>query len=133
MSQVVIGNTIGIYKDNVLIGCLTSNSFSSTNEEIPTTCKDNNGAYQMRPGSNTAEMPFEGNFNPAATYGLSDLLGIHKNRTRVGVKMADTESGLYIIGYAYLNTLEWSGALNAASTFSGAFKVDGSWDYGTET
>lgn len=131
--SVVLGNTIGLYVNNVLIGCLTSTSFSSTNEEIPTTCKDNGGAYQFRPGSNTAEMPFEGNFNPAAAYGLEDLLGIHKNNTRVGVKMMDTESGLYVIGYAYMPTLEWTGPLNAASTFSGTLKVDGVWDYGSDT
>lgn len=131
--SVVIGNTIGLYVDNVLIGCLTSNSFSSTNEEIPTTCKDNNGAYQFRGGSNTAEMPFEGNFEPTAGYGLEDLLGVHKNKTRVGVKMLDTESGLYVIAYARLNTLEWTGPLNAASTFTGTMKIDGEWDYGTET
>lgn len=127
---VVIGNTIGIYVNNVLIGCLTSNSFTSTNEEIPTTCKNNNGAYQFRPGSNTAEMPFEGNFDPASTYGLIDLLSVHKNRTRVGVKQYDTESGLYITGYAYMPTLEWTGGLNEASVFSGTFKVDGEWAYG---
>jgi hypothetical protein len=131
--SVVIGNTIGLYVNNVLIGCLTSNSFSSTNEEIPTTCKDNGGAFQFRQGSNTAEMPFEGNFEPTATYGLEDLLGIHKNKTRVGIKMFDTESGLYVIGYAYMPTLTWDGPLNAASTFSGTMKIDGEWSFGSDT
>jgi hypothetical protein len=131
--SVVLGNTVGVYVNNVLIGCLTNNSFSSTNEEIEVTCKDNNGARQVRGGSNSAEMPFEGNFNPAATYGFEDLVGVHKNKTLVGVKQFDTESGFYITGYAYLNSLEWTGPLNAASTFSGTFTVSGEWNYGSDT
>lgn len=131
--SVVIGNTIGLYVNNQLIGCLTSNSFNSTNEEIPTTCKDNNGAYQFRGGTNTAELPFEGNFDPASSYGLEDLLGIHKNNTQVGFKMLDTESGLYVIGYGRIPTLSWTGALNAAATFSGTLKCDGPWSFDTTT
>jgi hypothetical protein len=130
--MVEIGNDILLYVNNQVIGCLTSNEFNSTNEQIDVTCKDNNGARQVRPGSNTASLPFEGNFNPASGYGFEDLLSVHKNKTRVGVKQALT-NGLYVIGYAYLNTLNWTAPLNAASTFSGQFDVDGEWDYGTET
>lgn len=131
--MVVIGNTIGIYVDNQLIGCLTSNSFESQNEEIEVTCKDFNGARQIRGGSNSASMPFEANFNAASTFGFVDLIAIHKNRTRVGVKQYDTESGVYIIGYAFLNQLSWTAPLNDASTFTGEFTVDGEWSYGTNT
>ena len=130
---IVIGNTVGIYVNNQLIGCLTNNSFSSTNEEIEVTCKDNNGARQVRAGSNTSEMTFEGNFEPASTYGFEDLITVHKNKTLVGIKQADSESGLWIAAYGYLNTLEWTGPLNAASTFSGTFAISGEWTTGTET
>ena len=131
--MVVIGNTIGIYVNNQLIGCLTSNSFESENEEIEVTCKDFNGARQVRGGTNSASMPFEGNFNPTSSFGFLDLLAIHKDRTRVGVKQYDTESRIYVIGYAFLNTLSWTAPLNDASTFTGEFTVDGEWDYGTNT
>jgi hypothetical protein len=131
--MIVLGNTVGIYVNNQLIGCLTSNSFSSTNEEIDVTCKDQGGARQVRAGGNTAEMPFEGNFEPASTYGFEELLSIHKNKTLVGIKQYDTESELYVQAYAYLNTLEWTAPLNAASTFSGTFTISGEWSYGTAT
>jgi hypothetical protein len=131
--SIVIGNTMGLYVNNQLIGCLTSNSFSSTNEEIEVTCKDGNGARQVRGGSNSAEMTFEGNFEPASSYGLDDLLSVHKNKTLVGIKQYDTESELYVAAYGYLNTLEWTGPLNAASTFSGTFTVSGEWSYATGT
>lgn len=132
--MIVNGNKIGVYVNEQLIGCLTSNDFSSTNEEIDVTCKDNDGARQVLPGGNTSEITFEGNFDPASSYGFEDLLGVHKDKTRVGIKYAQSGSGgVYIIGYAYLNTLSWSGPLNAASTFSGTFSLDGPWTHNTTT
>lgn len=126
---VVNGNDIGLYVEGQLIGCLTSSSFESQNEEIDVTCKDNGGARQTLPGGNQSSMPFDGFFNPASTYGLEDLVAVHYNKTRVWVKQQyDT---LTITGYAYLNTLNWSAPLNAGSTFSGTFTVDGLWSYST--
>lgn len=127
---VVNGNNVGLYVNNQLIGCLTNCEFSSTNEEIDVTCKDNNGARQILPGGQSWSISFEGNFNPASTYGFEDLIGIHNLRTRVGVKLDDS-TNLNVVGYAYLNTLSWTGPLNAASTFSGEFTGDGVWDYST--
>jgi len=126
----VNGNDVGIYVEGQLIGCLTNASLSSTNQEIDVTCKDDSGARKVLPGGRTAEITFEGFFDPAATYGLQDLVAVHKNRTRVWVKMSyDGSDSLTITGYAYLNQLEWTGPLNAGSTFSGTFTVDGDWGY----
>ena len=124
------GNEVGIYVEGTLIGCLTNASFSSTNAEIDVTCKDDSGARKVLPGGNQAEISFEGFFDPAATYGLQDLMSIHKNRTRSWVKMEYTETdALAVTAYAYLNTLEWTGPLNAGSTFSGAFTIDGEYTF----
>jgi hypothetical protein len=131
---IVNGNKIGVYVDNVLIGCLTSNDFTSSNTEVEVSCKDNDGARQILAGGNEASISFEGNFDNAATYGLDELLGVHKNKTRVGIKFADaTAGGIYVIAYAYLNELTWSGPLNAATTFSGTFSIDGAWSFGSDT
>lgn len=131
---IVNGNKIGVYVNNQLIGCLTSNDFTSSNEEIEVTCKDNDGARQVLAGGNSASITFEGNFDVASTYGLEDLLSVHKDKIRVGIKFADSSSGgLYVTAYAYLNELTWTGPLNAATTFSGTFSVDGVWNYGTTT
>lgn len=130
---VVNGNDIGLYVNNQLIGCLTSSGFNSQNDEIDVTCKDNNGARQTIPGGSKASMPFAGMFNPSSTYAFKDLLSVHKNKTRVGVKMELNTAGeaIFITGYAYLNKLDWTAPLNAGSTFSGEFTVDGEWAYGT--
>lgn len=129
---VVNGNAVGLYNNNQLIGCLTNTTFNGTNEEIVVTCKDNNGARQVLPGGQTADIPFAGNYDPAASYGMEELIGIWLNKTRVGVKQA-IEDGFFIAGYAYLNTISWEGPLNAASTFSGTFTFDGPVTIGTET
>jgi hypothetical protein len=126
----VNGNDVGIYVEGSLIGCLTNATFSSSNEEIDVTCKDNDGARAILPGGQTAEVTFEGYFDPAATYGFQDLVAINKNRTKVWVKMSyDGTDSLTITGYAYLNQIEWTGPLNAGSTFSGTFTIDGGWNY----
>lgn len=127
---VINGNDIGLYVEGTLIGCLTSSSFSSQQQEIDVTCKDNSGARQVLPGGNQAEFSFEGMFNATATYGFADLVAVHANRTRVWVKML-YDGELAVTCYAYLNQIEWSAPLNAGSTFSGTFTVDGSWSYST--
>ena len=121
---VVNGNTISIYVDNVIIGCLTNATTSLSRASIETTCKDNGGARTFIPGGDQATFSFDGNYNPASTQGFSDLVGIWENKTRVGIKMYDTDSGYSIVCYAYLPTLTWTGPLNAAATFSGSFESD---------
>jgi len=130
--MIVNGNDVGLYVNNQLIGCLTNTTFNGTNEEIVVTCKDNNGARQVLPGGQTADIPFAGNYNPASQYGFEELIGLWINRTRVGIKQG-IEDGFYIAAYAYLNSISWEGPLNAASTFSGTFTIDGPVEVGTET
>jgi len=124
------GNDIGLYVEGQLIGCLTSNSFQSTDSEIPVTCKDNGGAKQVLAGENASEFPFEGFFNPASTFGFQDLIAIHKNKTRVWVKQQLTGE-LSVTCFAKLLTITWTAPLNAGSTFSGTFTVDGAWSFTT--
>lgn len=131
----VKGNSLLVYVNDVAIGCLNNNEFSSTNEEIDATCKDNDGAYDSLSGGNTATINFDGTFDSDASYGLDDLLGIHKNKTEVAIRMGVAGSGGQYIqaARAALNTLSWSGPLNAATVFSGTFNIRGTWSYGTHT
>jgi hypothetical protein len=123
---VLNGNSIGVYVGGQLIGCLTNASFSSTNNTVDVTCKDNNGDRAILPSGNSATVDFEGLFNPSSTYGLADLVDIHKNKTEVSIAIGD-QANLTIYAQAYLNTLSFSGPLNAATTFSGTFEITGSW------
>lgn len=131
----VKGNSLLVYVNDVAIGCLNNNEFTSTNEEIDATCKDNDGAYDSLSGGNTATITFESTWDTDATMGLEQLLEIHKDKTEVALRMGVSgTSGLYIqAARAVLNTLTWSGPLNAATTFNGTFQIRGTWDYGTHT
>lgn len=123
---VINGNNIGVYVGGQLIGCLTNATFSSTNSTIDVTCKDNSGDRAILPSGNSATVEFEGLFNPSSTYGLQDLVDIHKNRTEVSIGIGD-QTTLTIYAQAYLNTLSFTGPLNAATTFSGTFEISGTW------
>src|SRR5687767_6333554 len=111
------GNSLLVYINDVAIGCLNDNEFTSENAEIPTTCKDNDGQETTLPGGNTAAISFSGTYDTSATYGLSQLLDAHKNKNEIGVRMGISGSGgLYIQSTsAYINSMTWSGPLNAAT------------------
>lgn len=130
---VINGNNIGVYVGGQLIGCLTNATFSSTNTTIDVTCKDNNGDRAIIPSGNSATIEFEGLFNPSSTYGLDDLLNIHYNKTKVTIGIGDSGYAssvtVYVSAEAYLNTLSFTGPLNAATTFSGTFEITGPWTY----
>lgn len=132
--MILNGNQLLLFLDGQVIGCTDNCEFSSTNETIDATCKDNNGARQVLSGSNSWTVTFSGLWDFASALGPRQLAAIHKNKTRVGIKMAVTDAagtelagGDYIIGYALLNQLTITGPLNAAATFSGTLEGDGEW------
>lgn len=127
---VLNGNSIGVYVGGQLIGCLTNASFNSTNNVVDVTCKDNSGQRAIIPSGNSATVDFEGLFNPSSTYGLDDLLNIHKNKTEVEITIGDN-TNLTVAADAYLMSLSFTGPLNAATTFSGTFEITGTWTYTT--
>lgn len=132
---VINGNDIGVYVGGQLIGCLTNATFNSTNTTVDVTCKDNSGQRAVIPSGNSATIEFEGLFNPSSTYGLEDLLQIHKNKTEITVAIGNSNyastSTIHVTAQAYLNTLSFTGPLNAATTFSGTFELTGAWTYNT--
>lgn len=125
---VVNGNDVGLSIGSQLIGCLTNATFSSQNEEIDVTCKDNDGAKETLQGGNTATITFEGLFNPASSFGVSDILPLHKDKTQINWHFGDNEN-LTMHGLGYISQLEFAAPLNAGTTFSGTISVTGTWTY----
>jgi hypothetical protein len=130
----VKGNSLLVYVNDVAIGCLNGNEFSSENTEIDTTCKDNDGQETSIPGGNKAEITFNGTFETSSTLGFKELLALHKNKTECNVRMGITGGGgVYIDSTsAYLNSLTWSGPLNSATVFTGKWKLN-NWSHGLHT
>lgn len=131
----VKGNALLLYKDDVAIGCTTECEFTSTNEEIDATCKDNDGQYDSLSGNNTASITFGALYDTDATVGLSEVLSAHKNKTEIAVRMGISGSGgLYIqAARAVINTLSIAGPLNGVMTYNGTVNIRGTWSYGEHT
>lgn len=125
---VINGNDVGLSVGSTLIGCLTGATFSSSNEVITVTCKDNDGARATLPGGNSATISFNGFFNPSSTYGLNELMEIHTEKTEINWHYGDN-TNLTLHGAGTLDELSWEGPLNAGSTFSGTITVTGTWTY----
>lgn len=137
---IINGNQLLVFIDGQAIGCTDNCELASTKETIDTTCKDNNGARQVLSGSQSWTITCTGKWDFASTLGPQALYAAHKNGTRVGIKMAITdtsgneESGKsYFIGYALLNGFNVAGPLNSAATFSLTYEGDGPLSIGTTT
>jgi len=137
---IINGNQLLVFIDNVVIGCTDNCELSSSKETIDVTCKDGNGARQVLSGSQTWTITASGKWDFASTLGPEELYAYHKAGTRLGIKMAITdtagteESGKsYFIGYTYLNQWSVAGPLNAGSTFNLTFDGDGALSIGTTT
>lgn len=129
------GNALLVYVNDVAIGCLTNNEFTSTNEEIEAICKDNDGAYDSLSGGNTAAISFEALHTDDATYGLEQILTVHKNKTEVAIRMSVSSGGGQYIqaARAVINEFTWTGPLNAPATYSGTINIRGGWTLGKHT
>lgn len=129
------GNALLLYVDDVAIGCLTNCEFSSTNEEIPAVCKDNDGAYDSLSGGNTAQITGDGMHETSATYGFPEIVAAHKNKTEIAIRMgvAGTGGSYVQAARAAINQLTWTGPLNAPVTYNFTINIRGTWSYGEHT
>lgn len=125
--MILNGNRLLVYVNGVQIGCLTSNAFTTLNESIQVTKKDNGSNSNVLPGGQSSSVSVEGFYDPASGYSFIDLLNIHKNRTKVLLKYGYED--LEMEGYAYLNEISLGAGLNSGSNFSGTFTITGGWDY----
>ena len=131
----VKGNSLLVYKDDVAIGCTTNCEFSSTNEEIDATCKDNDGEYDSLDGGNQAQITFEGLYDTSSSVGLPQIVTAHKAKTELAVRMGVAGSGGFYIqaARAGITQLNITGPLNGVVTYSGTIRIRGTWTNGTHT
>ena len=63
------GNGVLVYLEGTAIGCTTGGTLTITNNQIETTCKDDDGAVTYSPGSQDWNIQVDGNTKPE-TYHL---------------------------------------------------------------
>lgn len=125
-ADVISGNSVGIYRDDALIGCATNASFSGTNNQVESTCKDNDGAVTFTPGSQDWSMQIEGNMKFDNVEGFRQLLSEWKTKAtaeyRYGTGNPDDP---FLQGDGFVSELTWEGPLNAPSTWSATISPKG--------
>lgn len=123
---VIGGNMVLVYVGGTAIGCTTGATFNGTNEQIETTCKDNDGAKTYTDGSQDWSIEVQGNTKFDATYGFDELVTAWKSKTEVTVKFGtDNVDDPYLEGAAFISAFSWEGPLNAPSTWSITFSPKG--------
>ncbi len=118
------GNVIYIYVDGVAIACLTSTNMSLTNNQIETTCKDDDGAITYLAGSQDWTMDAAGNSKTGASIvvGRDALREIAKTKETVTLQYRGSNADdSYWEGEGFLNTWSESADVNAPSTWTANF------------
>lgn len=123
---VISGNKVLIYMDDVAIGCTTGATFSGTNNQTETTCKDNDGAVTFVPGSQDWSIQVNGNAKYDAPVGLQALLAAWKAKSTLTVRMgSENVDDPYVEGEAFISQFDWDGQVNETSTYSATFSPKG--------
>jgi predicted secreted protein len=123
----ISGNGVLVYVDGVAIGCTTGGTLTGTNNQIETTCKDNDGAVTYAAGSQDWNIQVDGNTKLDAPVGLPALAELWKNKETVTVRMAtsNTVDDPYFEGEAFISSFTWTNPVNAPSTYSVTFSPRG--------
>ena len=122
----VDGNVVGIFSGATLIACATSASLDLSTNMSDTTCKDNNGAEQIKPNQKTWGMGLDGMLAFDSSYGWSDLWDAWDAGTELTVKWGTAESGDEVYsGTAFIDSLSAQAPLNEATTYSVNFRGSG--------
>jgi len=123
---VISGNILLIYMDGDAIGCTTGATFSGTNNQTETTCKDNDGAVTFTPGSQDWNITVAGNTKFDAPVGLQALMVAWKTKAELTVRMgSENVDDPYVEGLAFISQFDWDGQVNETSTYSATFSPKG--------
>jgi hypothetical protein len=123
----ISGNGVLVYVGGTAIGCTTGGTLTITNNQIETTCKDDDGAITYTAGSQDWNIQVNGNTKLDAPVGLPALAELAKSKATVTVRMAtaNTVDDPYSEGEAFVSSFTWDNPVNAPSTYSVTFSPRG--------
>lgn len=123
----ISGNGVLVYLDGAAIGCTTGGTLTITNNQIETTCKDDDGAVTYAAGSQDWSIQVDGNTKLDAPVGLQALAELSMSKATVTVRMAtaNTVDDPYFEGDAFVSSFTWTNPVNATSTYSVTFSPRG--------
>lgn len=116
---VISGNLVDISRDDVRIGCGTNAELTIDNEQVETTCKDNDGARTYTPGSQNWGMTFQGNLKFDGVEGYRQIAALAKTRATAEFRYGTTNTDdPFWIGDGFISNLTTTGDVNAPATWS---------------
>lgn len=122
----VSGNRVLVFSDDEVIGCTTGATFNGNNEEIETTCKDDDGAVTYTPGAQSWSIDVSGNDKRDAAYGLEQLKLAFIQKSTLTVRFGtENPDDSYLEGQAYISSFSMEAPLNATATWSVTFSPRG--------
>jgi hypothetical protein len=122
----VIGNSLLLYMDEDAIACTTDATFDFSRAEFSVTCKDNNGAEQIRLGGTSGSFGVSGIWKFDAAYGIEDLMTAFLAGTTLTAKWSTEVTGdFYLEAEVYITNISGASPVNDAVTFDATFKVSG--------
>lgn len=120
------GNGVLVYVGGIAIGCTTGGTLTITNNQIESTCKDNDGAITYLPGAQDWNIQVNGNTKFDAPYGLPELQVAAKTKQTVVVRMqTGNPDDPYWEGDAFISSFSWDNQVNAVSTYAVTFSPRG--------
>lgn len=120
------GTSILLQVGGTLVNATTNHDLNFDVDMIDVTTKDSNGSKEYIAGEDDATLTVEGNYDPAATYGWSELFAAATGKASATLTYGLQGSGDSAYRFAgFLMNLTLSGPKNEAGTWSAEFQKSG--------
>lgn len=131
---IVEGNALLLYIDGEPIVCTTEASFDFSREIIESTCKDNNGARQIKLGGTSGTFSVSGLWKFDGAYQVDDLMTAFLAGTLLTARWTTDETGdFYLEADVYITNISGASPVNDNVTFDVTFEITGEITQNDET
>lgn len=131
---IVEGNSLLLFINGEPIVCTTEASFDFSREIVEATCKDNNGARQIKLGGTSGTFGVSGLWKFDGAYQVEDLMEAFLNGTLLTARWSTDETGdFYLEADVYITNISGASPVNDNVTFDATFEITGPITKGDET
>lgn len=131
---IVEGNSLLLYIGTEPIVCTTEASFDFSREIVEATCKDNNGARQIKLGGTSGTFSVSGLWKFDGAYQVDDLMTAFLAGTLLTARWTtDSVGDFYLEASVYITNISGASPVNDNVTFDVTFEITGEITKGDET
>jgi hypothetical protein len=113
------GTLILVDADGTTIGCSTNAELTITNERIPSTCKDDNGAVTYEVGSQDWSLKVDGlvKYDTPSNFSLVAAAAVNRNIIEWSMSTGNADDPVFT-GQGFLGDFNYGAGMNAPATWS---------------